>query len=945
MSMEDIPLYNSQLIKIYIEYLRKFYPQVDITEMLDYAQIESYEIEESGHWLSQKQIDRFHERLQLLIDNPNISREVGRFTLSSDTFGPLKKLVFGFLSPAMSYLLFQKIAFKVTAAATLKGEKIGGRKVELTTYFKEGVKENPHQCQNRIGVLEVLAKVHTKKLATVEHPQCVHKGGDFCRYIVSWNKTSSYIWKMIRNYSFPVNFILNLSLYFILPFSSWLWLLKISVLINLIILVVSEHMEKKELIENITMESEATQSLLNETNRRYNEVLLVQEIGQTISMILDIDESLNVIMEAMSKRLDFDRGMIMLADKDKNHLNYVTGYGYTLEDEEYFKKVKFNLDNPQSQGVAVESFKKQIPLLINDTSEVEKKISAKSMDFLHRVGTRSFICVPIVYEKESLGILLVDNLTSKRPLTKSDLNLLMGIAPQIAININNAQSYKKIRESEERFRSLSQNSPDIIFTLNKDGSFSYVNPAWERLLGHPPPEVIGQKIVDLVKKDDAGKMRNLFDQVWQEKKIIQDILVTFADQMGKEHIFSLSEAPNFDADDEVVSLVGVLRDITEQTILEGQLRHAKKMEAIGTLAGGIAHDFNNLLMGIQGYASLVMLKIDESHPFYERLSGINQQVQSGVELTKQLLGFARGGKSELRPTDVNLIIQKSSEMFGRTKKEVRIHRHFQEDLWPVEVDQGQIEQALLNLLVNAWQAMPGGGDITIRTRNIVQAFYGSDQPSPGKYVKITIEDTGMGIEESLLDRIFEPFFTTKEMGRGTGLGLAMVYSIIKNHGGNIFVKSQPGAGTIFTMYLPASEKELFMEEKPIGETVRGQETILLVDDEEVIRTVTKEILENLGYIVFSAANGHEAVALFKEKFKEIDLVLLDMIMPDMKGSQTYEHLKAIDSQVKVLLCSGYSVDGQAEQLLENGCNDFIQKPYTVMQLSQKVRSVLDHSKV
>ena len=276
---------------------------------------------------------------------------------------------------------------------------------------------------------------------------------------------------MIRNYSFPINFILNLGFYFVLPFSSWLWLLKICVLINLIILVVSEHMEKKELIENITMESEATQSLLNETNRRYNEVLLVQEIGQTLSMILDIEASLKVIMEAMSKRLDFDRGMIMLADKGKTYLDYVTGYGYTQEDEEYFKKIKFHLNNPQSQGVAVESFKKQIPFLINDTFEVEKKISSRSMEFLRRVGTRSFICVPIVYEKESLGILLVDNLTSKRPLAKSDLNLLMGIAPQIAININNAQSYKKTRESEERFRSLSQNSPDIIFTLNQEGLF------------------------------------------------------------------------------------------------------------------------------------------------------------------------------------------------------------------------------------------------------------------------------------------------------------------------------------------------------------------------------------------------------------------------------------------------------------------------------------------
>jgi PAS domain S-box-containing protein len=939
--MENPPLYNSRIIKNYIEYINKFYPQLDLKRILEYAGIESYELEGNEHWLSQSQVDRFHEILSHQIDLPNLSKVVGRFAASAQVFGYMRKYALGFLTPAMGYLLFEKLANKNTLATTFSIKKLGRRKVEFKTILKEGIKESLFQCENRIGMMEALAKLYTKKFAHVEHPECVHKNGKICRYIISWDITNAYVWKMIRNYSFPFNFILNFGLYFFLPFSSWLWFLKFTVLLNMIILAISEHMEKKELIENITIESEATQSLLEETNRRYNEVLLVQEIGQTLSMVLDIRDSLNVIMEAMGKRLDFDRGMVLLADKDKNHLDFVTGYGYSQEDEEYFRNVKFHLNKPKSQGVAVESFKKQVPFLINDTSEVEKKVSAKSMEFLRRAGTRSFICVPILYEKESLGILLVDNLTSKRPLTKSDLNLLMGIAPQIAINIINAQSYKKIQESEERFRSLSQNSPDIIFTLNQEGSFSYVNPAWERLLGNPPQEVIGQKMVDLVKKDDAGRMKRLFAQVWQEKKIIEDTKVTMADKLGKEHIFSFSGAPNLDGDKEVLSLVGILRDITEQTLLEGQLRHAKKMEAIGTLAGGIAHDFNNLLMGIQGYASLVMLKMDETNPFYERLFGINQQVQSGVELTKQLLGFARGGKSEVRPADVNLIIQKSSEMFGRTKKEVRLHRELQDDLWSVEVDPGQIEQSILNLLVNAWQAMPGGGDITITTGNIEFTSYGTDQPSPGKYVRINIEDSGMGIEEHLLDRIFEPFFTTKEMGRGTGLGLAMVYSIIKNHGGNIFVKSQPGSGTVFTIFLPASEKKLVMEKKTIGETVRGKETILLVDDEEVIRTVTREILESLGYLVFSAANGHEAVAIFKEKSREIDLVLLDMIMPDMKGSQTYEHLKEINPTIKVLLCSGYSVDGQAEQLLAKGCNDFIQKPYTVMQLSQKVRSVLD----
>ncbi len=791
--MEEIPLYNSRLLKNYIEYLQKFYPQIDPNDILGYAGIESYEIEESGQWLSQKQIDRFHEMLDLLTGDSNISREVGRFSVAGSSYGPIKNLVTGFLSPATGYFFFEKLCSKITTAVTFKVKKLGGRKVEIRTLIKPGVQEKPFQCQNRIGTLEVLAKVYTKKLAMVEHPICIHKGGEFCKYIVSWEMTPSYVWKLIRNWSIPLNFLFNLGFYFILPFDSWFLLLKISILINMGVVIVSEHLEKKDLIEIITTESEATQNLLNQTNRRYNEVLLVQEIGQTLSMTMDIEESFQNIMEAMKKRLDFDRGLIMLADKEKTRLHFTIGYGYNQDEEKYFRKVEFRLDNPQSTGMAVESFQKQTPFLIDNTEEVEKKLSAKSMEFLHRVGTRAFICVPIVYKDESLGILLVDNLTSKRPLTKGDLNLLMGIAPQIAICINNAVTYTKIRESEERFRSLSENTPDIVYALNNEGVFSYVNPAWERILGHSPSEVIGKKFVEFLKEEDSKKFQQLFDQVWSEKKIIRDVLGTFLHKDGEKKIFSASGAPNFDPDGNVISLVGILRDITEQVLLENQLRQAKKMEAIGTLAGGIAHDFNNLLMGIQGYTSLILLKTDETDPFYEKLVGINQQVQSGVDLTRQLLGFARGGKYEVKPVDINQILHNSSEMFGRTKKEIRIHRQFQEDLWSVEVDQGQIEQALLNLFVNAWQAMPGGGSLYLKTQNIVITYRSSDHPNPGKYVMISIIDTGEGMDKNVIERVFEPFFTTKEMGRGTGLGLAMVYGIVKSHGGSIFAKSQKRA--------------------------------------------------------------------------------------------------------------------------------------------------------
>jgi signal transduction histidine kinase/CheY-like chemotaxis protein len=395
------------------------------------------------------------------------------------------------------------------------------------------------------------------------------------------------------------------------------------------------------------------------------------------------------------------------------------------------------------------------------------------------------------------------------------------------------------------------------------------------------------------------------------------------------------------------SIIFVLNDLSERKRMEAQFLQAQKMEAIGTLAGGIAHDFNNLLMVIQGNASLMLLDVDPSHPHYEMLLGIVKQVQSGSKLTNQLLGYARKGRYEVKPFQLNQLLEDTSKAFGRTRREITVHRELADDLLPIQGDLGQIEQILMNLFVNAADAMPAGGDIFLRTINIPHEDMKGKlyNPKPGDYVLLTVTDTGIGMDPKTLERIFEPFFTTKELGRGTGLGLASVYGIVKGHGGYVDVESEKLRGTTFKIYLPASSRELHKTIKASDHIMKGTGTILLVDDEEEVLEVAEKLLKVVGYHVLTAREGREAIEVYKNHRETVDLVLLDIIMPDMKGGEVFDRLKEINPEVKVLLSSGYSIDGEATQILERGGKGFIQKPFDMEQLSQSIRAIFENNSV
>jgi two-component system cell cycle sensor histidine kinase/response regulator CckA len=498
---------------------------------------------------------------------------------------------------------------------------------------------------------------------------------------------------------------------------------------------------------------------------------------------------------------------------------------------------------------------------------------------------------------------------------------------------------KALRLSEEKYRLLVENANDAIFIL-QDGQIKFPNRKALQI-----GEMLGiqwehSPFVNFIHPEDREMITDRHLRRLKGQKPPNFYAFRLVGKNGHE-IWAEIHAVAVDWEGRPATL-NFLRDITLQRKLEQQLLLSQKMEAVGTLAGGVAHDFNNLLMGIQGRTSLMLLETDPGHPYFEHLKEIENYVMRAAGLTKQLLGFARGGKYEVEPTNLNDLVANSVHMFGRTQKEISIHTKYQDNLKTVEVDRSQIDQVLLNIYVNAWQAMPDGGLLYVQTRNVHldDDFVRVYEIQPGEFAAVAITDNGIGMDEETAKRVFDPFFTTKEKDRGTGLGLVCAYGIIKNHDGIITVESARGQGATFTVYLPASDKDVRAVKREAREILQGSETVLLIDDEELILEVGGALLKKMGYRVLTAADGRAGLEVYQQNREAVDIVILDLIMPDIGGGEVYERLKAVDSNVKVLLSSGYSINGQAAEILKRGCNGFIQKPFRPHELSKKIRDIL-----
>ena len=666
-------------------------------------------------------------------------------------------------------------------------------------------------------------------------------------------------------------------------------------------------------------------------NRQLDEqrrqLLALNTIAEAVNRVVELDYVLQTALDKITELLDTSFGWIYMFEG--GGLALKCAKGATLD----FVAVMGEARAPASVWLHQPRVEREP---IHETS-------GRIHTDLKKLGIQFWVSIPLRVKEHVAGVLIVAG-NNYEMFTGKQAELVEAFGNQISVALNNAQLFDRLKQSERQYADLFENSPDIYLSVDRQRQIVGCNKTGADILGYPKEAVIGKNFEVFFVEQSREGLKDLLDQMFTEGRGLKDVEEQMVTNAGRPFFVNLNSTLVFDESGTSINARIVARDISERKLMEGAILHAQKIDSIGNLAGGIAHDFNNILAAILGSASIMRRRLTEKSKLSKYVEIIESSARRGSSLTRQLLTFARKTETIVKPVNINGLIEETLHLFQRSvTKEIDVETHLAEEGTNVNGDDGQIQQALLNLFLNARDAMPDGGMMTVSTSVTIADAHTTSQFSsikPGPFVAIRVSDTGQGIAKEMQNRVFEPFFTTKD--HGTGLGLSVVYGVVQNHGGFIHPDSEVGRGTTFTVFLPRINVRTEIAARQRRQRLpRGTENVLIIDDEVSVCEIARDSLAGLGYNVYVVHDGKAGVDLYRTHQATIDLILLDINMPVMGGKETFELLRAIQPKVRIIIVTGYGKAVIETSMFSSQVNGFMQKPFQLETLATKVREVLD----
>jgi PAS domain S-box-containing protein len=854
----------------------------------------------SGHVL----INLYRNAKRLLGDD--VIFKIGFDSVLKKRLGYIQRIFLHALGgPKQAVKKIQTLNDKFNRNKTIHTVDLNKKGAILQLHWFRNVPLSEDFCSVNKGIYTAVPALWGLPPAHLEETMCFFKGDEFCQYHIAWERRS-----LLKDYFFitnPAQRALENS--------------------------IRELENDKELVKK---KYDEVHRLNIQLKSKIDQLLSLQEVSTAILSTLDTERLFDLILKLMVKVARLDRAAIFVVDEEKQTLSLVHAVGILPEDFSEIKDYRVSLS--EIDNIIARTAAQNRPVFVED---VAGSALNKDNPLIRKFKPKAFILVPLDAQGKILGMLVGDQIQNGLNEAFPDKEFLTSFANQIAMALNNSNLYRKLAESERRYRQLIENAHDGIWILDDKDNLILANRRMSEIFANE--HLIGQGIHRYVDGENKKILNELLDQ--NKAGFIAQGMMELKGKDGEQVSTMISSVPLVE-EGVCKGSFAIVTDISHIKKLERQLYHAQKMESVGTMAGGIAHDFNNILTSILGYTTLLKGQVQDRNA-QKHLDVIEKSSLRAADLVQKMLTFSRGGQiHKLTPIDVNEIVLETVRLLENViDKRIEIQLRLNASPAIVPGDATQLQQAILNICLNARDVMPDGGILGIKTENCtISNGYDAhcSLVAHGKHVKISISDTGAGIHEKDLGKIFDPFFTTKPVGKGTGLGLAVVHGIVKGLKGHIHVDSKIGKGSVFELLFPETDTEV-VEQVATGHAVGtgGGETILLADDEQNVRDLMRKVLTLRGYKVLLARDGLEAIDIYQSTKDAIDLVILDMMMPNLSGRDAYKRLKEINPAVKVIFCSGYGLDHKAMEELQNKGAGFIHKPFALEQLIQAVREILD----